>query len=262
MRKSILITGAGTGIGKDSAKRLIARGHFVYAATHFEGEIESLQKELGENAKVFKLDITSPEDRAQVADIDIDVLINNAAQNASGSLADIKIDRVRRLFEVNVFSSLELTQIAIKRMITRGGGTIIFISSLAGRIPEAFVMPYSMTKFAVSAAAAGLRDEMKELGKGIHVCVVEPGPYNTGFNKKLVEDQFKWMKEEGSLFSPEQIAARKAKGEKLLRLFEVGSTDTIVRKIVSAAEAKKPKLRYAAPWTFALLVRVLRILGV
>lgn len=262
MKKSILITGAGTGIGKDTAKKLIARGHTVYATTHFEGEIESLQQELGENAKVFKLDITNAEDRAKVADLDIDVLVNNAAQNASGSLADINIDRVRRLFEVNVFSSLELTQVAIKRMIARGGGTIVFISSIAGRVPEAFVMPYSMTKFAVSAAAAGLRDEMKELGKGINVCVVEPGPYSTGFNKKMVEDQFKWMKEEGSLFSPEQLAARKAKGEKLLRIFEIGSTDTIVNKIVKASEAKKPKLRYVAPWTFALLVRVLRIFGV
>ena len=262
MSKSILITGAGTGIGKDTAKKLIARGHTVYATTHFEGEIESLQRDLGDKAKVFKLDVTDPDDRAKVADLDIDVLINNAAQNASGSLVDIKIDRVRRLFEVNVFSSLELTQIAIKRMIARGGGTVIFISSLAGRVPEAFIMPYSMTKFAVSAAAAGLREEMKILGKGIHVSVVEPGPYNTGFNRKLVDDQFDWMKKEGSLFTPEQIAARKEKGDRLLRWFEVGTTDTIVDKIVSAAEATKPRLRYVAPWTFGLLVRLLRIFGV
>ncbi len=262
MKKSILITGAGTGIGKDTAKKLLSRGHTVYATTHSEDEIAGLQQELGEGAKVFKLDITVAEDRAKIADLDIDVLINNAAQNASGSLADINIDRVRRLFEVNVFSSLELTQIAIKGMVARGGGTIIFISSIAGRIPEAFVMPYSMTKFALSAAAAGLREEMQVLGKGIHVSVVEPGPYKTGFNQKLVEDQFKWMKEEGSLFSPEQIAARKEKGDRLLRWFEIGTTDTIVNKIVSAAEAKKPRLRYVAPWTFALLVRILRILGV
>jgi short-subunit dehydrogenase len=262
MTKTILITGAGTGIGKDTAKKLLSRGHTVYATTHAEAEVETLQRELGAGAKVFKLDITVPEDRAKIADLGLDVLVNNAAQNLSGSLADVKIDRVRRLFEVNLFSSLELTQIAIRSMIAKSGGTIIFMSSITGRVPEPFVMPYSMTKFAISAAAAGLRAEMKELGKGIHVSVVEPGPYNTGFNQKLVASQFEFMEKEGSLFTRAQVEARKAATDKRLRLLEVGTTDSIVNKIVAAAEAKKPRLRYVAPWTFALLVRVLRILGV
>lgn len=262
MTKTILITGAGTGIGKDTAKTLLARGHTVYATTYAEAEVAALQAELGQGARVFKLDITNAEDREKIADLELDVLINNAAQNLSGSLAEVKIDRLRRLFEVNVFSSLELTQIAIRSMIARGGGTVIFISSIAGRIPQPFLMPYSMTKFAVSAAAAGLREEMKELGKGIHVSVVEPGPYNTGFNQKLMKSQFENIEKEGSLFSAAQLAARKKSEDDRLRWLEVGSTDTIVRKIVAAAEAKKPRLRYVAPWTFALLVRLMRIFGV
>jgi short-subunit dehydrogenase len=262
MSKTILITGAGTGIGKDVAKSLLARGHTVYATTYSETEAEALQIELGREAQVFKLDITSAGDRAKIAELGLDVLINNAAQSLSGSLADVKIDRVRRLFEVNLFSSLELTQIAIRSMIARGGGTVIFMSSVTGRVPEPFVMPYSMTKFAISAAAAGLREEMKELGKGIHVSVVEPGPYNTGFNKKMVNSQFEIMEKEGSLFSRAQIETRKKAIDLRLRWLEVGSTDSVVRKIVKAAEAKKPKLRYVAPWTFALLVRLLRIFGV
>jgi len=262
MRKTILITGAGTGIGKDTAKSLLTRGHKVYATTYTQAEADALQRELGQGAEVFKLDITNPGDRAQIADLGLDVLINNAAQSLSGSLAEVKIDAVRRLFEVNLFSSLELTQIAIQSMIARGGGTVIFISSITGRVPEPFVMPYSMTKFAISAAAAGLRDEMKALGKGIHISVVEPGPYNTGFNQKLVSHQFEKMETDTSLFSREQIEARKKATDAQLRWLEVGSTDSIVRKIVKAAEATKPKLRYVAPWTFAVLVRLLRIFGV
>jgi len=262
MSKTILITGAGTGIGKDTAKSLLSRGQTVYATTYAEAEVEPLQAELGPGARVFKLDVTNAEDRGKIADLGLDVLVNNAAQNLSGSLADVKIDRVRRLFEINVFSPLELTQIAIRSMVGRGGGTVIFISSITGRVPEPFVMPYSMTKFAISAAAAGLRDEMKTLGKGIHVSVVEPGPYNTGFNQKLVSSQFEYMEKEGSLFSRAQIEARKKATDARLRWLEVGSTDTIVRKIVSAAEARKPRLRYVAPWTFALLVRLMRIFGV
>lgn len=262
MRKTILITGAGTGIGKDAAKSLVARGHTVYATTYAPAEVAPLQAELGPAARVFKLDITNADDRQKIADLDLDVLINNAAQNLSGSLAEVNIDRVRQLFEVNLFASLELTQIAIRSMIARSGGTVIFMSSITGRIPEPFVMPYSMTKFAISAAAAGLREEMKALGKGIHVSVIEPGPYNTGFNQTLLRSQFEAIEKEGSLFSRAQIEARKKASESRLRILEVGSTDTIVRKIVTAAEAKKPRLRYVAPWTFALLVRLLRIVGV
>lgn len=259
--KAVLITGAGTGIGKDAAKALLARGHRVIATTHRVDEVDDLQRELGEGATVFKLDITDASDRARIADLDIDVLVNNAAQGESGSLAEIDIDRVRNLFETNLFSTLELTQIAIRAMITRGGGTIIFISSIAGRIPLPFVMPYGMTKFALSAAAASLRKEMDALGKGINVSVVEPGPYNTGFNKRMNASRFEWM-EEGSIFSPEQVQQMKADSDKELRLVEVQSTASIVKKIVKSAEARRPRLRYVAPWYFALLARLMRIFGV
>lgn len=260
-RKSILITGAGTGIGKDAAKRLVQRGHTVYAATHHDAEIAPLQAEFGPSAHVFKLDITDADDRAKIADLDLDVLVNNAAIGESGSLAEVDIDKVRKVFEVNLFSSLELTQIAIRTMIERGGGTVVFISSIAGRIPTPFLMPYSMTKFAISAAAAGLHEEMKTLRKGVHVSVVEPGPFRTGFNQKMSDSRFDWMKED-SLFSKEQIEAMESGTTRMLRRAEARSTTSIIKKITAAAEAEKPRLRYVAPLHFAIIVRLLRILGV
>ncbi|MGD9019865.1 MAG: SDR family NAD(P)-dependent oxidoreductase [Desulfuromonadales bacterium] len=259
--KTVLITGAGTGIGKDAARKLLERGHRVIATTHQEAEVASLQEQLGAGATVFKLDITAAEDRAKVADLEVDVLINNAALGESGSLAEIDVNRIRTLFEVNLFSSLELTQIAIRGMIKRGGGTVIFISSIAGRIPTAFMMPYGMTKFAVSAAAAGLREEMKTLGKGIHVSVVEPGPFRTGFNQAMSNSRFEWMEDE-SLFTPAQIKKMKADSDRLLNMTESKSTNSIVNKIVRATEANKPRLRYVAPWHIAFLVRLLRIFGI
>jgi hypothetical protein len=78
----------------------------------------------------------------------------------------------------------------------------------------------------------------------------------------MVNSQFEFMEKEGSLFSRAQVESRKKAIDARLRWLEVGSTDTIVRKIVTAAEARKPRLRYVAPWTFALLVRLLRIFGV
>lgn len=258
--RSILITGAGTGIGKDTARSWLERGHKVFATVQHDSQVAPLQAALGDSAVVFRLDITSPEDREKITDLDLDVLINNAAQGESGSLAEIDLEKVRRLFEVNLFSSLELTQIAIRSMIRRGGGTIVFISSVAGRIPLPFLMPYSMTKFALSAAAAGLRSEMKTLGKGIHVCVVEPGAYHTGFNQRLSDSRFEWMRQ-GSIFSESQIEEMKTDADRSFRWTESKSTASIVKKIVAASEAKAPRLRYVAPFSTAIAVRLLRILG-
>lgn len=259
--KRVLITGAGSGIGKDTARSLVARGHTVYATTHLESEVFDLKRELGESVNVFKLDITRADDRAKIRDIEIDVLINNAGQGQSGSLAEIDVHRVRQVFEVNLFSTLELTQIALQNMIKRRGGTVIFISSIAGRVPAPFMMPYAMSKFSLSAAAAGLRSEMKVLDKGVNVSVVEPGPYRTGFNQKLFDSRYEWM-EKDSLFSKAQIKQVKTGSDRKLRLIEVKSTASIVKKIISATEARKPRLRYVAPLHFAILVRLLRIFGV
>lgn len=94
--RTILITGAGTGIGRDTASALVARGHTVYATTHSESEVAGLQQALGAAATVFKLDITSAEDRARIADLDVDVLINNAAVARSGSLAEVDPKTTKR----------------------------------------------------------------------------------------------------------------------------------------------------------------------
>ena len=122
MGKSILITGAGTGIGHDVAFVLAARGHQVLATTINEEQAQALRQECASRAvamDVFKLDITSAQDRALIAERDVDVLVNNAALGESGSLAEVDMDRVRRIFEVNLFSTLALTQVALRGMITR-----------------------------------------------------------------------------------------------------------------------------------------------
>ena len=94
------------------------------------------------NITGLKLDITSAADRAKVAPLNLDVLMNNAGVGYSGSLAEVDVDLCRKNMEVNVFSSLELTQAAIGGMIERKKGTIMFVSSIGGRIAFPFVGPY------------------------------------------------------------------------------------------------------------------------
>ena len=130
----MLITGSGSGIGRDCVAALAERGHKVYATTHREDQAARLKCDLadrGGTIAAFKLDITDAQDRATAADLPIDVLINNAAVGDTGSLAEVPLDRVRACFETNLFATLALTQTCLKGMIGRGSGTIINITSSA-----------------------------------------------------------------------------------------------------------------------------------
>jgi short-subunit dehydrogenase len=263
MSKTILITGAGTGIGKDTAFALTQRGHQVLATTQTEAQAVALQEAAsaqGLKLEAFKLDITSAADRALLTQRRIDVLINNAALGESGSLAEVDMQRVRHLFEVNLFATLELTQVALRQMIERQSGTVLFISSIAGRVPMPFLMPYSMSKFALSAAAAALRAEMDQLKKNVHIAVIEPGAIHTGFNQAMTDSKYAWMG--SSSYFAHQAEKMKKQERATFKFLEARSTRGIVKQIVKASEATRPKLRYVSPWIQGFGVRMARIFGV
>ena len=263
MKKTILITGAGSGIGLDTAWALAARGHQVIATTFDQAQADALRVQAqsrGVALQVFKLDITSAADRQQIAALELDVLINNAGIGESGSLAEVDVDRIRRVFEVNLFATLELTQLALRGMIERRRGTVLFVSSVAGRVPVPFLMPYSMSKFALSAAGAGLRTELKQLRCNVHAALIEPGAIHTGFNQSRTDSKYAWMGPQSYFAS--QVARLKAEEARTFGLLEARSTRSIVAQIVKAAEARKPRLRYVAPWIQGFGVRLARIFGV
>jgi short-subunit dehydrogenase len=262
MSKTILITGAGSGIGRDTAFALAARGHRVLATTFNESQADALRalcQQRGQAMDIFKLDICSAADREQILQWQPDVLINNAALGDSGSLAEVDVDRIRRLFEVNVFATLEITQLALRSMIARQSGTVLFVSSIAGRIPMPFLMPYSMSKFALSAAGAGLRAEMDQLGRHVQIALIEPGAIHTGFNQSMSESKYAWMGE-NSYFKA-QAAQIRVKEKRVFSFLEARNTNSIVRQIIKASEARRPKLRYVAPWLQGFGVRLARIFG-
>lgn len=265
-QKTILITGAGSGIGRDTAFALAARGHKVIATTFDEAQAAVLRSECtakpnagGANIEVIKLDITSPADRESVRQREIDVLINNAGVGDSGSLAEVDVDRIRKVFEVNVFATIELSQVVLAGMIARSRGTVLFVSSVAGRLPVPFLMPYSMSKFALSAAGAALRSEMDQLGRNIQISLIEPGAIHTGFNQAMTDRKYEWMAKQS--YFRDQIDRLKASETKSFNFLEARDTASIVAKIVIAAEARRPKLRYVAPWLQGVGVRIARILG-
>lgn len=131
--KKIFITGSGSGLGKESAIHLAKRGHTVYASVHYNNQIYDLQQiSKSENLKLeaFKLDILNIAEREKILNYDIDTFICNSAIGDSGSAADISITRIKNVFETNIFCNLEMIQLALKNMISKGYGRIIIISSI------------------------------------------------------------------------------------------------------------------------------------
>jgi len=196
--KIVLITGAGSGFGKLGATALSERGHRVIATTETEEQANELRRELPA-LQVEKLDITS-EDVDKVHAWDIDVLVNNAGVGETGPLADVPLDRVRRLFEVNVFGTLKVTQAVLTDMVPRKRGRIIIMSSIAGVFAAPAFGPYSMTKFALEAMGKSMRGELASLG--VDVTLLNPGPYLTGFNDRMAASMWEWFDDQ-SLNGPE-----------------------------------------------------------
>lgn len=263
MSKNILITGAGSGIGRDAAFALAVRGHQVWASTETAEQAQSLRAESlaqGVSMQVLQMDITQEADRCQVQDLAIDVLINNAGVGESGALAEVPMDKVRRVFEVNLFATLSLTQEVLRGMVARERGTVLMVSSIAGRVPIPFLMPYGMSKFALSAAGAAMRAEMDSLHKNIHIALIEPGAIHTGFNQRMTASKYSWM-DPSSYFWPvrERLMAEEKRSFALL---EARDTRSIVAQIVKASEADRPRLRYVAPRWQGWGVRLARIWGV
>jgi len=187
--KTVLITGAGSGFGKLAALRLQAQGHHVIATTETEEQRTALSEEHPE-LQVEKIDITT-DDIQKVRAWEVDVLINNAGMGVTGPMADVPIETLRKIFEVNVFGTVRITQEVLRQMIPRASGRIIIVSSIAGAIAAPSFGPYSMTKFALEAMGKALRAEVAPAG--VDVTLLNPGPYNTGFNDRMASSMWDWF---------------------------------------------------------------------
>ena len=198
MAKTVMISGAGSGFGKGAALALAARGHAVIATTETDDQATALRAEAPQ-LRVEKVDITNATDVAKIGDWDIDVLINNAGAGKTGPMVDVPLDVVRHVFEVNVFGTLAVTQAAAPKMIAKGSGRIIIVSSIAGVMSGPSFGPYSMSKHALEAMGKAMRVELAP--QGIDVTLINPGPYNTGFNDSMADSMWEWF-DEDSLNAP------------------------------------------------------------
>jgi NADP-dependent 3-hydroxy acid dehydrogenase YdfG len=181
--KTILITGASSGIGEATARHFQAHGWNVIATMRDPSKGSALSDL--DNVFVTRLDVTDAASipAAVTAGIDrfakIDVLLNNAGYGAYGALEAFKMDRIRRQFDTNVIGLLEVTKAVLSHMRAGRSGTIINISSIGGQITFPLGTLYHGTKFAVEGLSEALHYELEPLG--IRVRIVEPGMIKTNF---------------------------------------------------------------------------------
>lgn len=211
MSKTIFITGAGTGLGRGAALGLARNGHRVIATTELTSQKTDLMREAEEKGldiEVFKLDITNRLDLEQIYKYDFDIFVANAAINEGGPLGEVPMERFRSLFEVNVFATLESVQYAARKLVKKGSGKIVFMSSMAGISATPYVGPYTATKHAIEGIAQTMKSELAEFG--VKVATINPGPYATGFNKRAAEEKWKWYEEEKHFTRKEDMKEQEA----------------------------------------------------
>lgn len=228
--KTVLVTGAGSGFGKGASIALAARGHNVIASTETDAQAVALSAEAPELI-VERIDITGS-DIDKVTEWDIDVLINNAGMGQTGPMADVPIDRVRKIFEVNVFGTLAITQRVLAGMIAKGAGRVIVMSSVGGLDSFPTFGPYCMSKHALEGMGKAMRAELAP--QGIDVCMINPGPHNTGFNDAMADTMWEWF-DDSSLQAPNKAMFSAVR--------EAATTDqmdpmVVVEKLVELTEAE------------------------
>lgn len=171
--KTVLLTGASTGLGPHIARRLHRAGAKFVLSARNEAALEQLADELG-GARVIAADLSragEPERLAEEAG-PVDVLVSNAGIPATGRLPTFKIEEIDRAIAVNLRAGIVLAAKLLPGMLERKSGHMVFMSSIAGKLPSGGETMYNATKFGIRGFALALREEL--WGTGVGVSVISP----------------------------------------------------------------------------------------
>jgi short-subunit dehydrogenase len=205
-----LITGASSGIGAATARRLAALGMRVMLVARRTERLNALAAEIeqaGGQARVITADLTNADERAALAGLapETSVLVNNAGFGWYGYFTDMSTTLVHEMLEVNLATVVELTRAFLPAMRARGSGHIINVSSIAGGLPEQGVVLYSATKAFMDAFTTALHRELR--GSGVQVGLVCPGPVASEFYPRAAQQpNGKPVPAERFAVPPEQVA--------------------------------------------------------
>ena len=255
MKKTVIITGCSSGIGEATARLFQQKGWNVAATMRRPEQFKTLERL--QNTACFLLDVTEPETIKLAIESaikrfgKIDVLINNAAHGLTGPFEAGTIRQIETLYDVDVFGVMNVTREIIPYFREWKGGTIVNISSLAGRIGIPHSSFYTSAKWAVEGFSESIR---YELGKfGIRIKIVEPGRVKTSFARN------------STVLRMDEIPSYRKTMEKRLASYEksrsrAADPSMIAEVIFTAASSKNMKLRYLAGGDAKLFWRLNRIL--
>jgi NAD(P)-dependent dehydrogenase (short-subunit alcohol dehydrogenase family) len=179
------ITGSSTGFGRLLAEEVLKRGERAIATARDLSKVADLARRFPETARVFSLDVTKPAEIDEVAAKAIasfghvDVLVNNAGYGVNGAIEEVSEEEFEPMFQTNIYGLIRTTRAFLPHFRERHSGHILNLSSIGGLIGGAGWGYYNVTKFAVEGFSEALAAEMKPLG--VHVTVLEPGPFRTDF---------------------------------------------------------------------------------
>ena len=240
--KVILLTGASSGIGYDTAVALAQQGHKVYAAARRVDRMEPLRQYGIVPLKMDVTDEASMQEGVKTlldAEGRIDVLINNAGYGYFGAVENVPMDDARNQLEVNVFGLARLCQLVLPTMRAQHSGRIINTASVAGRSVFYYGGWYHVSKYAVESLSDALRMELKPFG--IDVVIIEPGAIKTNWGIIAADHLIESSK--GTAY--EQTGTMMANNLRNMYLSNTISDPAVVRKaIVRAVNARRPCTRY------------------
>lgn len=238
----VLVTGASSGIGRETAILLAKTGHVVYGAAR---RLEKLQELSKYGVIPLVLDVTKDYScqnaLQQILNQQgtLDILINNAGYGSYGAVEDVPLTEAQRQLDVNVFGAIRLTQMVLPLFRRQHRGRVIMISSIAGRLTGPFGGWYHASKYALEALSDALR--METAGQGIWVSIVEPGLVRTPWGH-IAADHLAASARRGPYA---RLAEQAARG--IHRLYDkkwLTSPADVAKTIFLAVNATQPQARY------------------
>jgi NAD(P)-dependent dehydrogenase (short-subunit alcohol dehydrogenase family) len=247
----IIVTGASSGIGEATARRLARAGARVVISARRPDRLEALAREIdpaGASVLAVAGDVTNPADRENLVAAArrkfgrIDGLVNNAGYGTRGPVELVPVDALRKNFETNVFSLVALTQLVLPEMRARGAGGIVNIGSVAGKIARPLSSVYDSTKHALEALTDGLRGELRPFG--VRVALIRPGFILTEFVDAANAASTDILENAGP-YSP-YLRGFRVGYDRLRRI--AGTPDDIARLVEKALASDNPAPRYSGPF--------------
>ncbi|MDH3311231.1 MAG: SDR family NAD(P)-dependent oxidoreductase [Gammaproteobacteria bacterium] len=259
--RAVLISGCSTGIGRCVAHGLRRRGYRVFASARRQADVENLSAAGFES---LPLDLDSSDSiRTAVATVlertgsRLYALVNNGAYGQPGAVEDLSREVLRAQFETNLFGTQELTNLVIPAMRAQEEGRIINISSILGIVCFAYRGAYNATKFALEALSDTMRLELR--GTNIYVSLIEPGPIESRFRANAYEAFKRHIDREHSAHR-EYYARVEKRLEGTKPMPFTLPPEAVLKKVICALEARRPKARYGVTFPTHLFLVLRRVL--